>query len=456
MGRVHDDGHRCAVRKQQSRTYFTGIFPSILNSTLSGVLYSRIPIQTVFAMGAVCLKPDGGFCFIPVMMILRAWRAYKAGIIRFLDLRVWLACFELKARRCKLGKGRVPRYMLEELHDLVGGVGGEHLRQSLNRLGREGLLRWSETSLTISNEPGDNGDEELHRMAELVVNVRRKLPLSRRVLRFLVGQKRPVLVATVLGHHLRCVYYRRTGIRSDGLVKVSEIADLFSVDERNVKRARASLVRLGMFKVGHTTQRVLNRYGLPVTVSIHWVAPKQSPLRHRPPPRARLSTTSTPPLKKTGNSLARDDHQELRRGSHGVRTRTIGHIDPRDLRSAEGLERVWNQAVRARLCTASEAERANVFAAGAHAMRVATRNPAGLLASIIVRKTWHHISSADEDAGRRMLKTISRRGDFTEARPWPIFNPRSDRGADSPHLLVDRRKIRDLVRKSLASVEEAG
>ncbi|MGA2501779.1 MAG: hypothetical protein ABSH20_28900, partial [Tepidisphaeraceae bacterium] len=88
-------------------------------------------------------KPAGGFCFIPARALLTVWLAYRRGIIRRLDLRVWFACFELTARRCGAKTGRFSRYSVPELHDLVGGAGGKHLRRAIDRLRAAGLLTWS-------------------------------------------------------------------------------------------------------------------------------------------------------------------------------------------------------------------------------------------------------------------------------------------------------------------------
>src|SRR2546426_6271104 len=72
-----------------------------------------------------------------------------------MDFRVWFAAHEMVARRCKLEPDQVPDYTSKELHGLVGGVGGEHLRASLRRLHTLGLLIWSSTRLTFATPPTD-------------------------------------------------------------------------------------------------------------------------------------------------------------------------------------------------------------------------------------------------------------------------------------------------------------
>lgn len=368
-------------------------------------------------MSASIRKPEGGFCFIPAMAILRAWWAYKAKIIRLLDLRVWLGCSEAVARRCGLQKGRVPKYTLDELHLLVGGVGGEHIRHSLSRLDKAGLLCWSETALQIGDGEAVEGlDEtgELCRMSELTVNVRRKVPVPRRVIRLLAAGERPVVIATVLGHLLRCVYYRNRGVRCDGLVKASWIASVFGVHERNVKGARKHLHDCGLIQLGTANQFVLNRYGLPTVFNLAWSESSRDKTESRTndsPPRRAKSTTESPLPRKTGNSHSRVEHQELRMPSpDGVRKRTnwrkrLLTLTVASLKDPVTLDAFHEVAVDRGWCKGSEADRLLVFSAAAHALRVATRNAPGLFVSTLKHRRSRFISQSDEESGRRLLRS---------------------------------------------------
>src|SRR5438552_14275753 len=109
-------------------------------------------------------KPLGGFVFLTVQQLCLLWWAYRARLIQFMDFRVWFAALEMTARRCQIDSGQVPEYTPRELHGLVGGVGGEHLRASLRRLEAIGLLTWSRTQLTFATSPADLRD--IHDLAD--------------------------------------------------------------------------------------------------------------------------------------------------------------------------------------------------------------------------------------------------------------------------------------------------
>ena len=152
-------------------------------------------------------KPEGGFCFIPAMAILAAWFAYKRSIIRLVDLRVWLACFEVTARRYAALTGKRPRYSFDEVGVLVGGVKVLTVQQAIRRLEKAGLLKWSDSRITFNAHADglftlDNGFAEC---CAQVKNRQRKVPVPRRLLRLLAATSRPVVIATALGHLLRCL-----------------------------------------------------------------------------------------------------------------------------------------------------------------------------------------------------------------------------------------------------------
>lgn len=384
----------------------------------------------------------GGFTFVSATGLLACWWSYKEGLLEFRDVRVWLASHELVARRTGLQKGRVPRFTVDEVARLVGGVGGEHVRASLRRLGQAGLLRWRESSLafpaTLDSLPIGARD-----FVESIQNHRRKIPFPRRLLRYLSASRRPVLLATALAHVLRCLYYRRGRCAPSGLCKASWIAAVFGVDERNVKAARQELEALGVLVRETTTQIRMNRYGLTMRLNLTWSPPSAS---RETPPRAALSTTESPRPRETGiSSFGRSENQKLGAPNPtGIRKRTgrgprLADVQVEDLRDTARLLELHREAVRLGYVGNSEAERLKFVAAAEHALSRARKNPAGMFATII-RSGLCFQTLHDEDRARRRL----------QATPSAHQTPRRNR--TPPSCSASPESVRALINRSLRSV----
>lgn len=349
-------------------------------------------------------KPHGGYVFVSATGLLATWWSYKAGIIQFRDVRAWLACHEAKARRCTLEKGRLPRFTEAEIGRLVGGVGGEHIRASIRRLKAATLLTWSETAIEFRDST-EGMSLEAAEFVESVANHRRRIPVPRPLLRFLVGETRPVLVATALGHLLRCMYFRKGRCEPNGLCKASWIAEQFGVDERNVKAARKSLESLGVLLRTETPQLVMNRYGVSMRLNLDWSGPTPAT-----PPRPRQSTTKTPRPRETGiSSFRRSGNQKLGTPSEsGVRKRTsrganLRRVHEADFRSSRRLNELFEEARSEGLVGRSESERLKFMAAAERAVRLGATNKPGFFVALVRRGLWHHLAAVDEDRGRRHL-----------------------------------------------------
>src|SRR5215831_7753288 len=65
-------------------------------------------------------RPAGGYQLIPAVQLALAWWAYRENLIRLADLRVWFACWEMRARRCRLPSPLPRRFGLSELAKLTG------------------------------------------------------------------------------------------------------------------------------------------------------------------------------------------------------------------------------------------------------------------------------------------------------------------------------------------------
>lgn len=353
-------------------------------------------------------KPDGGFCLVTGMAFIAAWRAYKAGIIRWFDFRVWLACFEVVARRCGNRRSRCPRYQFSELNSLVGPSSGGRVSGAVRRLQKAGLIRWSETAveltvpmtLDISNELGLSPAQLEHR-----------IPFPRRMIRWLARAGRPVLVATVLGLAMRCLWYRRGLCYGEGSCKASWIADLFSVDLRNVKAARKELMALGWVKTCSVPQQRLNRCGAKVDINLEWAEPRPMATPQNSPPPPAAFRHESPPLIKNLELSSRVGNQKPASGRPaGVFTKARDCTVPRiervtvdDLKDRRRLGVLFEQARKRGWVTSSENDRLRFVAAAFRARRVGTVNPPGLFVTLVRLRSWHYASLVDEDAARRML-----------------------------------------------------
>lgn len=333
-------------------------------------------------------KPAGGFRFLYEHAVHRAWEALRDGRIGLRDFRVWLACHELKARRCVVGDSRVPSYTLEELNTLVGGVGGEHLRRSLRALERESILSFDGRSVDLT--PGlDRGRRG------------RLIPVPRPVLRHLCKATGRAYLATALGHLLRCLFYRMGQCRSGGWCKSSWVADTFGVAIRAVKEARKKLVGMGILLLANADQLRLNRFGKPVLVSLEWGS-------NSAPRNAESTTESAPPGEHKKLSFRRSEHQKPARASDpaGARTRAkdpdLNNVTEADLKDPWRLAALFKQARQRGWVRKTEADILAVFACAAHATRVSTRTSCGLFVWMVRSRAFHFLSGQDDDAGRRM------------------------------------------------------
>jgi hypothetical protein len=268
-------------------------------------------------------KPVGGFVFLTVQQLCLVWWAYRIRLIHLIDFRVWFAAHEMGVRRCQLDPGQVPEYTLKELHNLVGGVGGEHLRASIRRLEAVGLLTWSSTKLTFATSAtalrGIHDLSDLNTMYNAIPNNRRRAPVPRQAIRLIAGGCRATVIATMLGHLIRCLYYRNRRCISGGWCKASWIADVFRLDLRNIKAARKHLVTIGWLQTLDTPQTLCNRWGSYILVNLSWTRAAmekasqddaQTPPSASPPPPAFSTTKLPPPSKEYREPLEELQHQK--------------------------------------------------------------------------------------------------------------------------------------------------
>lgn len=412
-------------------------------------------------------KPVGGFVFLTVQQLCLLWWVYRTRHIRLLDFRVWFAAHEMVARRCQIDAAQVPDYTPHELHRLVGGVGGAHLRASLRRLEGLRLLTWSSTALTFATSAADlRGIDDLSgfsTMHQAIVNNRRRVPVPRQAVRLIAGGLKASVIATMLGHLIRCLYYREQHCHSGGWCKASWIAGVFGIDLRSVKAARKHLVAIGWLQTYPTPQSLCNRWGTYTRISLSWTraameraAENQATLPSASPPPPPFSTTQLPPLNKEDKEpLQERKHQEPVRQPdtlpHAATSRSaastsnatlsgvhrqgdpvgkpsllsppsLDHIVFEDLHDTARLLALFEQAHTRGLIGTSASDRLTFLALAEHATVVGSRNPCGLFAALVHRHHWHFVTDSDEDAAHTRLKHYLY-GTPARATPSPTLAP---------------------------------
>ncbi|MFN0137339.1 MAG: hypothetical protein ACKVS9_14645 [Phycisphaerae bacterium] len=267
------------------------------------------------------------------------------------------------------------------------------------------------------------GNERFHHALSQVPHHTRRVPVPRRMLRMLARSTRPVFVATVIALFLRCLFLRSGRVASSGLCKAAWIADVFGVDERNVKAARRELVECGWLVVDPASQRFLNRWGLPVQVNLDWMGvvfeapPSNRPPICRPqspPPKGSRVLELPPPLKNTHRFQRSRNH--VPDSASGIRSRQdqasnapLRNVSAADLRSESRLRMLFDETVQAGLLRRCAADELRFHAAAERAMSLGTTNPAGFFATVVRRGLWHVISQRDEDAALIRLARDSHR-----------------------------------------------
>jgi hypothetical protein len=405
---------------------------------------------------SVARKPAGGFQFITVRQLCAVWCAYQRKLIRLRDIRVWFAAQELVARRCQLARDRQPTYSDEELIQLAKGVGD--IPASLYRLRACGLLTWEPHAITFPISTPEQLSSVVEPMLARITNHKRRVPVPRRLLRVLAADCTRVLLATVLGHLFRCLYYRDGHCQPEGLCKASWIAEVFGVSERAVKTARRRLEAIGFLLRTETPQWVLNRYGQKMTINLYWAGPPAdaTPQPASGPEIAPLSAAlpnEIAPPDSYKRTLPEEKHQEpaasrpagvlstlfaqareclhtattlptepepviLCRISAPMRGRqsrtpvqvpmpgaapTLHHVTLQDLKETSRLLSLYAQGVQTKLIGPSEADRLTFMALAQHVLRYVPENPGGLFLQLLRQRRFHFITQDEEDTARRKL-----------------------------------------------------
>jgi hypothetical protein len=193
----------------------------------------------------------GGFALLTVDQLCLPWHAYQQGLIEPLTLRGYLASREMPERRCALAPGTRVHYRARELQELLGPA--VRLRQAtavLEALAASGLVAWTAPALRLIPQPTDLQGLDPSAYAALRAHMHPllyRVPVPRRMLRYLAREGSPGLIATTLGVVLHCLrYYRQDKeCRSGGTLSAAWLADCFGIGERTAYRGLATLDALG-------------------------------------------------------------------------------------------------------------------------------------------------------------------------------------------------------------------
>jgi hypothetical protein len=445
-------------------------------------------------------KPAGGFALVSVTQMMMAWCAFREGHIGLKELRVYFALVEMNARRCRLDDGQTPEFTIEELRKLVGGEGGETLRESLRRLKRVGLVRTLTKEfielateldeLTFDTTPVQDALDKVPHHYRLV-------PVPRRIIRLIAGGARRTLIATLLGHMVRCLFYRAGKVHPSGVVKASWVADVFGVSERQVHLQRQHLIELGLLVRLETPQRVLNRHGQWFAFNLDWspaapalvgapgdaVPAKAATVTEPPadsppagatpldggrggvaaPPEPSPPLAEIPPQTVTPKGKSeplREDLKTSKPGSAGpvgdcihpseekiLPKPTLHDVRPEDLRDPVRLMTLHGQATAEGAISNSEADRLNFFAAANHARVIGSINPPGLFVRIIRSNLFGFLTQDDEDVARAQIRKVlypkTAPEQLPRGGPYSAFSSPSQ---SRPQLSDDARFVRDIVR----------
>ena len=431
-------------------------------------------------------KPFGGFVLISVRQIMMAWSAHQYGHIHLRDLRTWFALYEMRVRRCCLDDGQTPNYATWEIQRLIGGAGGGAICDSLRRLKAVGLLRtFSEDCIEFTSSLDDLTFEtaQIEKILGRIRNDSRLVPVPRRILRLMAGGARRTLIAVILGHIIRCMFFKGGKVYSSGCVKSNWIVDVFGISERMVHEQRAHLIALGWLIPKETPQRVLNNVGLWLSVNLNWSQDSTKTTEATPPPEVPASSpTATLPVENTPSEaqklavppaissdklaapskplkpLRENENPETASGEKSgsclkkvqngkIPDPTLHNVRSEDLQDPVRLMALHIQAVQQGTISNSEADRLNFFAAANHARVIGSVNPPGLFVRIVRSKLFKYCTQDDEDVARAQIRRVLYPTPSTDGYPRGGslcgFSEGPPKGSS---LSDDARFVRDVVR----------
>lgn len=352
--------------------------------------------------------PGGSFSIPPVALLI-TWAAYRLRKINWLTFRVWLALHQLQCWRdtCAHDNSTHP-YTLNQIARAIksNNTPPHRIAQAINSLHALNLAHFSPNSITFAQSLTDVHDPDVHQLATNMLNhlgndnASRPLRMPRRMLVFLmtITRPKPVFAGVMLGLLLRCMMYKRYNTYK-GCCTATWLAAVFGGDITSVKSARSQLINDGWFIRLPTAQRVRQQHGEWLALVLE-TAPPDQPEIEPPPPRK--SAEIEPPLINQSLSNETETNQSLQSGA--LQNPSWHHITFIDLTTPNRRRELYHSAVDAEAIPPTPASELTFYAAIAHACRVATRNPCGLLRHIVETPTSQaFISQTDEDRARTWI-----------------------------------------------------
>jgi len=230
-------------------------------------------------------KPAGGFALLTVEQVLLPWLAHQHDLIEPLALRAYFGLREMPARRCQTAPGTRAHYHARELQGLLGPtVRLSQVETVLESLTAVGLVTWTEHAVRLITHPEALQGIDSSAYAAMRAYVHAELdrvPVPRRMLRYLARQGSPGLIATTLGVVLRCLRYyaRAKQCVSGGAVSAAWIAACMGLPERTAYNGLATLDAVDWLAPVPMPRWHQRQYGPWRVVNLAWELPPAPPAR---------------------------------------------------------------------------------------------------------------------------------------------------------------------------------
>lgn len=347
---------------------------------------------------------------ISTIQVLNGIAAYQSGQIEFKDLRVYLACAELVAIREAAMRGRGDKKLLAsyECSELEKLTGVKNAKASLKRLNRAGLGTFEDNLIKLTETPLPCA-QELLKAFNGGRSDKRRLPVPRSLLRYLVSQTRPTYLLVILAHCIYALSFNRQtkDLKNAGRIKASFIAEVFGISERSVHAARAKMLEVGILDsdVDNSNQHLLNN-GLYFRINLDFGAGENT--KFSAPPAQNEGKFSG--LYKDLKTSTKTKTQKLPAGSVVPKRPNLKKLQPGDITNISKLRELFKQAVSMKILLDSEANWRQFVAAAYRAKRA--NNPEGMFI-FTIRNGFSTVAACDEEAAQKRLKRLhqqSRRG----------------------------------------------